>query len=508
MAKRKHKKRRRRASRRPSYSLPEELMILCTQAQGLLREWRAEEVISLLTPQLKKFRRYAIIHTLLSLAYATLGRSQESIIHAQTAVKIDPSNEENYLNLSMAYLSGDYPSLAARARQRWLRSVHPSHPTYVEMKQLQEEYEAAVEQLKDQYHLPDTKTAAEAGYHLDQGRWALSQGKWQQALRHSLEAAKLVPGWPPPRNNASNALFLLGRYQDALAMAEQVLQECDPDNIHALSNAIRYSMSLGDEARAREYGQRLRSLSPNDGDQALKQVEGLSLLNYDEDIYRLLQQANKAFAPLQPAAHFYWGVAAANLRRWREAKHHLKRAQSFGFDHPLLEDTIRAVHQKQPGLHLAERYPYIHPSELVPKEAFEEAIRLAEQDQKRGKRNERAWTRLLKRYPQMVTVGRKLLYETPIDTTAAIHFLASLGTEEALETLREFSQGQRGELEDRMEALQVLIGLGVLAEDTEIEMWTEEGQRLIRLIRREISEVCFGPACAPPGWGAHEEGAA
>ena len=251
-------------------------------------------------------------------------------------------------------------------------------------------------------------------------------------------------------------------------------------------------------------GERLRSLTPGDAENAFKQAEGLTLLDYDEDIYRLLRQAERAYGSLPPLAYFYWGAAAANLQRWTEAGRHLQRAQSFGLDYPLLGDMMQAVRRRQPGPHLAARYPYTHSSDLVPREAVEEMTRLVKRDEKRNRRDARAWACLLEHYPLLVKMARKMLYEDPQNTTAAIYSLASLRTKEALDTLQEFAQRRRGELEDRMEALHTLAQIGALPDGTVLKVWMKEEQHPIEVLQQEISDQ-FVPDYPQEAWETYEE---
>ncbi|MDH7485494.1 MAG: hypothetical protein QHJ81_04365 [Anaerolineae bacterium] len=489
MARHSHKQRaRRRHSPRPEPKPSASLTTLLAQAEEMIRQGQMAEVINLLTPQLPHYGQVPHVHALLSMAYSLLGQHEEAIAHAQSSLDLDPSDEQGHLNLSLAYMDAGYYTLAAHHRQRWLRAVPHSHPAYADIQQIQEEYEAGSQQLKDLYHVPNVQTVIEAGRRLDEGRRALAQGKWEDALKHSRAAARLIPGWPPPLNNASTACFYLGRAKEALALADQVLQECDPHNIHALGNAICYSLSLGDRPRAETYGQRLRTLKPQDADLALKQAEGLSLLGDDEGVYQCLKRAERAYGPLPAVAYFYWGVAAANRQRWTEAGRYLQRAQSLGLDHPLLEDTINAVRQRQPGPHIADRYPYWHYTTLVSQRAIEEMIQLMIEEEKHERRDNKAWARLLQRYPQLPAVARKMLYEDASATKPALFFLAAMRTDESLETLRQFGQGRQGDLEDRLFALGSLIEAGGAAADTSFDVWMDEEQRPLRFVQQEISD--------------------
>jgi tetratricopeptide (TPR) repeat protein len=354
-------------------------------------------------------------------------------------------------------------------------------------------YRNGSELLRDRYHLRDAGVAEDAGYLLDEGRWALDRHHWNDALRYSQQAARLIPGWPPPRNNISTTLFYLRRYDDAIREAEGVLHECDPDNLHALANLVRYCLIKGDLVSAGQYADRLAGLPlPDDPAEVAKQIEGLSPLDRDAEIEKIAAGAQKKFRDLPPDVHVHWGIALANRNRRKEALQHLRRAEAAGVDTVLLHDTVEALVRGQPGPGIAKRFPQTHVNDLMGREVLDEIITRIERDAKAGQPDRRAWTDLLHKNPQLPLVCRRMLYEMPESAPVIIVLLGALPTQAAVETLREFATGQAGSQEDRMQALEMLQEIGAVSPGTAVEMWIDGQQHPIQLIKQAISEE-FAP---------------
>jgi tetratricopeptide (TPR) repeat protein len=347
---------------------------------------------------------------------------------------------------------------------------------------------------------------------LDEGRWALAQNHWADALTHSRAAAKLLPQWPPPRNNVSTAFFHLGRYPEAISEAKAVLQDCDPDNLHAQANLVRYHVITGDLGTADRYAECLARLPlPDDAEGVVKQIEGLAFRDRDADIDRILTAARKRFGELPAVAYVHWGIAKANAGQRREALAHLRRARECE-DTALLRSTLDALERRQPGPGISDRYPQTHFVDLIALGAVEEAGRQLVRDEKQGSRDRWAWGDLLRRYPQLPLVVSRMLYEVPASTGPMAQLLAGLRTPEAVETLHGFVSGQLGSREDRMQVLLIMQQTGVLPPGTQIEMWVDGERHPIQSVLQTISDE-FVPDYSPKVWDlygraltAHREG--
>lgn len=473
------------------------------RAEALLAAGQTDEAIQLLESNRVRLSQFAPFRAALASLYGQLGRYHDAAVEARLAVDLDPRQTRYYLLAAVSYFAAGYYSFAQRARQQWLRSA-PYGPLLGEMRRLDEEYRAGSEQLTKQYGLRDPKAAEEAGYRLDEGRWALAQNRWAEALKHSLAAAELIPGWPPPRNNTSTALFYLGRYAEAISAARDVLRDCDPDNLHAIANLVHYHVIVGDDATADQYADRLARLPlPEDPEGVVKQIEGLAFRDRDADIERILAAAKKRFDDLPPEVYVHWGIAEANAGRRRAALSHLHHAREAGEDTALLRATLAGLERKQPGPGMADRYPQRSFVDLIAPTVVEDAGKQLMRDEKQGFRDDKAWDDLLRRYPQLPLVARRMFYEVPGAIPPMAHLLAGLRTPEAIATLREFVSGQKGSQEDRMRVLQIMQQTGVLSRDAQVEMWIDGERHPIQSMLQEISDE-FVPDYSPEVWELYD----
>ncbi|PKO24050.1 MAG: hypothetical protein CVU38_00775 [Chloroflexi bacterium HGW-Chloroflexi-1] len=474
------------------------------QTKALLHANQVHEALGLLEANVNRLGQFAAFQAALATVYGEVGRYQDAARHARVAIDLDPKQADYYLLTAMTYMSAGYFTLAARARRVWLRTA-PRGPLLPEMRQLDEDYRRGSELLQTEYGVRDTKTAEEAGYQLDEGRWALTQDRWKDALQHARAASKLIPGWPPPRNNATMALYYLGRYAEAVAEAEAVLRDGDPDNVHALSNLVRCHTILGDPARANEYGNRLARLPlSSDPANVVKQIEGLAFLDRDAEIERILVEAEAEFDELPADLYVHWGIVAANAGRRKEALAHLQRAQQAGVASQILQDTLEALQSGQTGLGTADRFSHTHYVDLIDRDAIEKAINQALLDKKTKKHDDRAWAELVRQFPQLPLVVRKMLYEAPEGVIPMAQLLACLRTPAAVAALHEFVSGQLGEQEDRMAALRIMQQTGVLPRGAQIEMWIEGKHQPVRTMLQEISDE-FVPDYSPEVWDLYAQ---
>ena len=102
----------------------------------------------------------------------------------------------------------------------------------------------------------------ERGFHrLESGQRATHDQDFSAAIADYREAVKLLGDWPVPHNNLALALFHDGQPEQAMDVTRQVLAR-DPNNIYALSNAVRFLAWTGREMEAQGMEARLRDIEP------------------------------------------------------------------------------------------------------------------------------------------------------------------------------------------------------------------------------------------------------
>jgi tetratricopeptide (TPR) repeat protein len=484
------------------------LMKVMAEAQAHLEADRFEEACQVLEANFARLANHAPMRAALATVYGGLGRTHDAAVQARMALDLDPKQPDYYALAALSYFAAGYFTFAHRARERWL-ALRPQGPMVDEIIQLEAEYRSEIEITRIRLGAKDLRTVEEAGYRLDEGRWSLDQQRWADALRHSQAASKLLPAWEPPRNNASTILYFLCRYAEAVAEAEHVLRD-SPDNIHALSNLVRYYLTVGKVDEARACGDKLAALTSADLEHEaagqLKRVEGLALLDRDADVDHDLRRIKQVAGELTGHEYLYWGIAAANLGKRREALAHLRRADELGVSGPLLAETQDALRRNRPGRGMADRYSYTHYTEWVGQEGIEAVLKLITHEEKLGRRDERAWAELLRRYPQLPMVFRKMLYEMDGEKAfdSALQMLGEFRTPAAIETIREFALGQQGTDDQRMQALRTLQEIGGLPDGATVEMWIKGERRTIQPVLQEIS-TDFRADYPEAAWAAYDE---
>jgi len=134
-------------------------------------------------------------------------------------------------------------------------------------------------------------------------------------------------------NNISLMQFIQGQLEEAIATAQQVLTDCDPDNFHALSNLVHFLCAAGRPEEACPLAERLKALRSERVDVWVKKAEGLSYLGDDRGLLDAFAQA-KALGMLrrpyvEPLVYYLARVAAARLGQEREARRYFRQALKF-----------------------------------------------------------------------------------------------------------------------------------------------------------------------------------
>ncbi len=463
------------------------------RAQALIEEGRLPEALDLLEENLPRFDRSPKYHAVMASTAMALGDFHTAAVHARAALDRQPADAELQMLATIVYLGAGYLSIAHRTRTAWLRTAQSDHAAYAMMRELEEEYRLGQEELVTDYGASNLKQAENAGYALDEGQWAADEGRWAEAARHARQATTLVPRWPLPRNNLSLALFMLGRPVEAAREVEFVLSECEPDNVHALTNGVRLSIALGNRAQAEAYGDRLEALPITDNlESEIKRLEGLGLLDRDAAIDRFCRRLDRDFKDASGALYLYWGIAAASLGQRRQAISRLERAIELGESNLIVDDSLNALRAKKPGRGIATRYSYTHYSDWIPLDAFAELTEIIKRDFRDAHSEARAWKDFLTRFPMAPLAVQKMLYEEQAgrdERQAFLDVLRRMATPESLEMLRAFALGQEGDTPDRMQALYLLQEAGVYAPGETVELWVDGKPQTIKLITAEISST-------------------
>ncbi len=489
MSKRKAKRWRKvqldRKSRR-SRQRSDELQRTFNWVDRLISQGRAQEAVGLLEPLLDSHPRLADLHYYLGYARVKAGDLWRGLEGYEQAIEL--SGEPSYwFPLASLYMELELNAHALRAVRQVLKQ-QPDHPMIDQVREMAAFLEQSLQTMARRLDLPLTR-AEEGLYELDRGQRALRTGDYPACIAANRRAIKLIPHWLPPYNNLSLALFFDGQPEEAIATAHQVLS-IDPNNIQALSNAIRFLAWTGQEPEARTLWPRLQEITPQDAGDRLKMSEAAAVLSEDEDVYQLLKPLDKASAAQAGPpgfvrhAQLFLAVAEANTGR-SGAQRRLKALQN---DEPWAGELLAALKTKKPGPGWAERFPYYRNTDLITGRAMEEfAELLGQQDDVPPKKFQRQMARFAARFPQIVRVAEKLIWEEN-QPQLGIDMLAAIATPAAYTALRRFGLSQAGDDEIRLQALSSLMQAGEIAEDETLRLWHQGEWREVQLRQYKISD--------------------
>ncbi|MCP4535579.1 MAG: tetratricopeptide repeat protein [Chloroflexi bacterium] len=478
MSKRKRKKRRSalpKRAKRPGRQSSQGLQEALDRADHLILSGRAPEAIELLEPFLESHSRKANLHYLLGYARAKSGDIWGALSGYERAQKLS-KNPSYWSSLASLYLEVGQRAHALRAFHQAINH-QDDFPLMGNVRGIVAALEQDLAEIAHSLDLPVGR--AENGiYHMERGRQALTNNNYPATITASRQAIKLLGNWPPPHNNLTLALFWNGQPDEAITAARRVLSHA-PDNVHALSNAIRYLAWTGCEDKARELWDRLKTISPVDDDARRKIGEAAAIMGKDEFIYQLLRplvgtRPSRAQVDQSPHVtdieHFYLAIAEANTGRRHDAR---RRLRALRRDWAWANVLLEPLKTKKAGPGYSKRFPYFNSTDLLPRGEIEKFIKLAErQDELPYKRFRREMEQFVARFPQVIRMAEKLILEED-QPDAGIEMLNDIGTPEAYDALRRFALSQLGDDDTRMQTLTRLMEAEEISEDDVLCIWID-----------------------------------
>ena len=463
---------RRRGQRLGSYS---QLAGAYRQAEQLIDGNEPEAALELLEPLLADHPQIGKLRSYVGHARLMAGDDYGAIDAFERAAKLLDYSEE-WMTFATACLELQLNATALPALRRAL-SLEPPDDRVEALQSLVDVLQEEVRALAARIGIPERQT--ERGLRaMHDGDRALHRTDYRASIAASRRAAGLLRDYPPPLNNLAIALFFDGRPKEAIAAAKNVLAS-DPNNIHALSHAIRFLFWTGQEEDARELWPRLRAVKPGHVAHRHKIAEAAAVLGDDESVYAVLEPLGDATPEdleWSVQAQRMLAIAEANLGHRHEA---LSRLRRLGSSAPNQQALITALEAGRAGIGWADRFPYFALTEFIPAERLLDVgvVELLGPDASLDRANERI-DRFVARFPQIVLVAEKIIWEEAAPQ-AAVPLLAAIGTPEARAALRRYGLSQAGPDGFRMDALGHLVAAGEIAQGEECRVWLEGEWRVM-----------------------------
>lgn len=436
------------------------------QAERMLLDARAENALELLEPLVEKHRGYAPLYGLLGRAYLEAGDGFAAAIALERAADLSPDVVLR-LRLAGTYESLGFLALSLREYRCVLRSKVrvpgvEALPTHVE------KLDEAVAEIARHLELPVQRTE-EGLLYLERAALARYRDDRREAISLSRKAIARLGDWPPAHVGLAADLYLDGQPDEAIAALQRVLARY-PDDLDALCTAIHCLVWSNRLDEARPLWSRLEHVEPENPHYRMKLAHAAADLDRDADVYRLLQPLarKRSGKGLTPRAEELLAVAEANLGR-RDAA--LRRMRRLRERFPYLNDLIAALEAGKPGLGIAQRFSYVHHYTLLPLQVHDQLFDLmAMRDKMSPRRFRQQLDDLVKRYPQVVLLAEKMIWEMDLVSNGIV-LLKAIGTPAARAALKRFAFSQAGADIDRMTALYVLVDLGELPAGQPVRAW-------------------------------------
>lgn len=443
-----------------------ELVQALERADWLLQQKRHEEVIALLKPFAAEHPHAPDLYIDLGVSYADVGHLIKAIDALETAVS-QRKNGEVLGMLGALYALGGYPALSLDAYRRAVKlGVDPD-----EFPSMQSEMAIFSEELREGARVwgKSTKAFAEGVRIMERAQLAFDRDDYAESIRLYQKARRYLGDYPPVDNNLSLTYFFMGEPERAIELAREV-QTRDPKNIQALSNLVRFLAWTGRKDEAARVWEQLRPIEPFDPATRVKKAEAAAIMEEDEMVYQLVDTfvaGTSEATVLSERARFFRAVAAANTGRVEQAQEDFKR---FG-EGDLISEYLDALKAGLPGTGLADRFSYFTFGDMMPVAEVKSIFELLDrEDEMPPHEFRRRLDDYLRRFPQILLMGKKLLWEFN-DSEAGIDFLATLATPEAYAILRDFALGKKGDEQVRMRALQKLVFAGEIDQNESISFW-------------------------------------
>ncbi|MDJ0719754.1 MAG: tetratricopeptide repeat protein [Prochloraceae cyanobacterium] len=230
--------------------------------------------------------------------------------------KVEPTGENAY-ELGGAYLNNMHPLMALQTFRQALE-LEPDHKLAPQAKDTVRRLEPILQNTLTQMGLTEADGLEIALLH-EQGQAYMEQGDYAASREAEEKVLQQYPHLVSARNNLSLLSWMEGDPDAAISTAQAVLKR-EPDNIHALSNLIRFLVISGDSAPAPAYGEQLKASQAEAWDGWTKKVEGLTYLADDLGIVEVWQQAPAAEMEDSPLSALFYHLSAVALARTGDVK--------------------------------------------------------------------------------------------------------------------------------------------------------------------------------------------
>ena len=401
-------------------------------------------------------------------------------------LELEPNNGDVLYALGSSYLVNRHPLLALRAFRRAL-VCQPDHEYSEEARKSIPTLETFAEEIKANFE-PVTEDWWDLAILHEQAQAYLEEGEYAKARNAELQVLERRPDFLPSRNNLSLNYWVEGDAERAIATAKAIL-DTDSDNIHALSNLVRFLAQMGDHATAQSYVDRLKNIdAPDAWNPWTKKVEALSYLSDDAgvvEIYEQWQAADPENEIVDALFHHFVAVALARLDQRKAARAQWKIALELSPGMTIAEQNLDEL--MLPIGHRHGAWPFSFTDWLPPQTVkdFQAVLGALTRTNKSGKLQKTLQT-FFDQHPKFIKQVPQILERGGLEGQSFMVALAEAYQEsEFIAAIKDFALGQNGTDQLRNQALMSLHKAGLLGQKN-VRMWLTGEWQEIKLLGYEL----------------------
>ncbi len=401
---------------------------------------------------------------------------------------LHPNDEERIYTFALALYAEGEIVLAARLFRQAI-ALAPEKPNAPKIQEFLNKIQPALDKILVPLHWPENRETA-----LDiiaDHEWAqlhLKWGEYEQCRSLEQQVLKRKPDMTAALNNLSLIAYIQDNLTEAIHYGEQVLA-IESENIHALSNLIRYYVMCGQTDRAKDLGKRLQASHLLASNAWQKKFEGLSYLGDDGAIVELWQelQRDKAELKILPAMGFHFvAVALARQGDITQARKLWHKALQQSPNLKVAQENLKNLNQPQGNCHSAWPFTVDHWMVGGMQQAIAKYLPLiietpaAEQKQ--------VCHRFLRDYPGLIHwISIILDRGDPASCAMAAELARHADTQELWDILKTFALGQSGSDQLRNQIANRLVQADQLEPD-QVRMWLQGKWQEVFLLNYEFHE--------------------
>lgn len=476
---------------RKNTPLPRRLREGLSEAEDLLEKYgRPEEALEILEKLNKRYPRHEDVLGMLANVYVDLGNKSGYLSAMYRLHKITPNRAVVKLGLAGAYMSTGKVALAYQTFNEYLKKWK-HHEKVKDAEKAVGILKESLDDILSRFDLDFDKGLKFASQH-ELLQVFMELGEYRQGRQIGKRLLKERPDFVPTYNNLSQIAWLEGNVDEAMGFSLKTI-EFEDDNVHALSNLVRFMFIQGREKDARLYADRLLESKAEASEIWDKKIEALAFIRDDEGVLNLFKELKetKEEKLLSPPALHWIAVAFYATGEIKSARKYWKKILKTAPYFSLAKDNLEALKMPETNRDCPQAFSIDmwftrkrldELSSLVSKLAIDDENEDADEEFR-----EKIMV-FFDENPIFIHFVRSALVRGDLNTKeVALEFTEMSGHPKMLESLEDLAFGKESTDDARIRASQILSKYGFFKESGKAKLWLKGEWKELAMLNYEIS---------------------